>query len=291
MSDNPLSDRAHLQGRALFLAERIDLRALEQARRLADMPLTVQAGERGVAVLFRYGAVVLFELSSIEEASFLNLLQPFASQRFPEPESEEVEIVIRPKEQQRIDGAGVIHLQAPSVERLQVVADMLAKTVVLAHYESRIAEVFDRIEPLAEGLKHKGRSGSQGKKLLQEIGNVLLTQQKMVGRAEIADKPELLWEHPELERLYARLQSEFELNERHRALDLKLVLISRTVGTVLELMQNTRSLRVEWYIVILILVEIVFTIYELLSPTEQLLHSNATPPNHAETSGPQESVA
>ena len=40
----------------------------------------------------------------------------------------------------------------------------------------------------------------------------------MVGRAEIGDKPELLWEHPELERLYALLETEFEIRERLAAL-------------------------------------------------------------------------
>ena len=92
---------------------------------------------------------------------------------------------------------------------------------------------------------------------------MLLTQHKMIGRAEVVDKPEILWENPALERFYGRLQREYELRERHRALDLKLELIARTVGTFLELLQNKRSLRVEWYIVILILVEILFTIYEL----------------------------
>ena len=43
----------------------------------------------------------------------------------------------------------------------------------------------------------------------------------------------------------------------------KLALASRTVGTVLQLLQDRRSWRVEWYIVILIMVEILLTLYEL----------------------------
>ena len=104
----------------------------------------------------------------------------------------------------------------PSTERLQLVADILAKSLVLSHYETRIADLFDRIEPLAATLGEKGRAGASGKVLLRHIGDVLMMQQKMVGRVETAETPELLWEHPELERFYMRLADEYELRERDR---------------------------------------------------------------------------
>jgi uncharacterized Rmd1/YagE family protein len=90
---------------------------------------------------------------------------------------------------------------------------------------------------------------------------VLLIQHKMVGHVEVLEKPDVLWDHPELERFYARLRNEYELRERERALNRKLELVSRTVATLLELIQNRRSLRVEWYIVLLILFEIALTLY------------------------------
>jgi len=48
------------------------------------------------------------------------------------------------------------------------------------------------------------------------------------------------------------------------ALERKLDLISRTAETLLGLLQDKRTLRVEWYIVILIVVEIVLYVYELV---------------------------
>ena len=60
-----------------------------------------------------------------------------------------------------------------------------------------------------------------------------------------------------------RLEDEYELRERHVALERKLDLISRTAETLLDLMQHKRSLRVEWYIVILIVIEILLTLYEI----------------------------
>ncbi len=68
----------------------------------------------------------------------------------------------------------------------------------------------------------------------------------MVGRTEVGEKPELLWERPESERFYVRLEDEYELKERHFDLERKLELISRTVETLPELFQSDRSLRLEW---------------------------------------------
>jgi uncharacterized Rmd1/YagE family protein len=84
----------------------------------------------------------------------------------------------------------------------------------------------------------------------------------MVGRVEVEEKPDLVWDRPDLDRLYVRLGDEYELRERHRALGRKFELISRTVQTLLQLLQHRSTLRVEWYIVILIVVEILITVYE-----------------------------
>ncbi len=247
-------------GRAFFIGQRLDLRAFEKASRLMVSPLMVAAGAQGVAVLFRYGVVVLFGLSAVEEASFLNDMKAFVIQPFDKVEIEEVELV-RAGE----DGVVGSHIQLSefALPRLQVVADVLAKSVVLGHYETALAQTFDRIEPLATKLQTGARFMHQSRELLRHIGEVLLIQSKMVARVEVSEKPELLWEQPQYERLFLRLEGEFELRERHVALERKLELVSRTAETLLDLLQNKRTLRVEWYIVILIVVEIVLTLYEL----------------------------
>ena len=248
--------------RAIFISERIDLRILEETHRVALSPTLVSTGASGCAVLFRYGAVVLFGLDAIEEASFLKHLNTLISEPHARPEIEETEIRLDPAAEERVE-KGVIMLHDFSVERLQAVADILAKAVVLAYYETSIAGVFDRIEPLAANLQRQGRTFQRSRELLRDIGGTLLIQHKMVWRVELSDKPEILWERPELERLCSRLEIEYELRERHRALDRKLELISRTAQTLLELLQSKRSLRVEWYIVALILVEIILTLFDM----------------------------
>jgi uncharacterized Rmd1/YagE family protein len=255
-----LLQQERIMGRAFFVGQRLDLRTFEKASRLMVSPLMVSAGSQGAAVLFRYGVIVLFGLDAGEEATFLNGLRPYVVQPFDKVESEEVDLVHTTED--GIDGRH-IQLSEMNLPRLQVVADVLAKSVVLAHYETALARTFDRIEPLATRLQKGARFMFHSRGLLRHIGEVLLIQGKMVGRVEVSEKPELLWEQPQYERLFSRLEDEYELRERHMALERKLELVSRTAETLLELLQNRRTLRVEWYIVILIVVEIVLTLYEL----------------------------
>lgn len=116
---------------------------------------------------------------------------------------------------------------------------------------------------MAEHLQRHGRGSHQGRELLRHIGATLQIQQRMVGRAEVGEKPEILWDRPDLERLFLRLEQEYEIRERQRALDRKLQVIGDTAQTLLDLLQNNRTLRVEWYIVLLIVVEIALSLYEL----------------------------
>jgi uncharacterized Rmd1/YagE family protein len=250
-----------LQVRSLLLGERIDTRGLERRDSLATLPLTLRLPGDGAAVLFRYGVVVLFDASPADEVSFLERIAPFVIEPLAAREIDEAIVHIAPEAQEPIDQSGTIFLHEPSVPRLQLVADVLAKSLVLAHYETSVAAIFDRIEPLAASLRATGQSGASGRDLLRQIGDVLATQHKMVGRVETGEKPELLWEHPELERLFVRLADEYEVRERERALDRKFDVIARTAETLLSVLQNRSSLRVEWYILALIVAELALSLY------------------------------
>lgn len=257
------SGKEGVKARALFVGERIDLRSLEAADRLAIAPLVVNEGAGGNAVLFRYGVVVVFGLSADEETLFLERIRSLINTPWNSPESEELELRVDAAHKEGVEN-GVVYFRQFSVDRLQLVADILAKSVVLSYYEKNVAAIFDNLEPLAANLQRGGSGGYRGKDLLRYIGSTLLVHHKMVGRVEVSEKPDLMWEHPELERLYLRLQDEYEVTERHRALERKLELIARTAETLVDLMRHRSTLRVEWYIVILIVAEILLTLFDLV---------------------------
>jgi uncharacterized Rmd1/YagE family protein len=67
--------------------------------------------------------------------------------------------LVRPDSDQQVDPAGNIVLREKTTERLQLVADILAKSLVLSHYETRIAEIFDGS---SRWRRHCGRKADPG---------------------------------------------------------------------------------------------------------------------------------
>lgn len=249
--------------RARLVGERLVLKTLETTDPLSTNPLMIQAGESGCAVLLRYGVVVLFNLTAMEEAAFLEGLKAFIKEPEPKPVGEILQLAFSPQAKERLE-RGVLWLRDSSVERLQVVAEALAKSVVLDYYEMEVSSLFDRIKPFTTAIQDHGNARPpKEQELLRYIGGTLLIQQKMLGIVEVGEKPDPIWDNPELDRLYLRLEDEYELRERLLALEQKLALISRTVETTLGMLQRDSSHRVEWYIVILIVVEILLSIYDL----------------------------
>jgi uncharacterized Rmd1/YagE family protein len=262
MDSRTLLPATAFRARALLLGARLELRNWPETETLARMPLAVRLPKGGVAVLFRYGVAVLFGVTAEDEHALREKLAPLIEHRYRAVEVEELEVRV---DESRGEGLleGALLVQSGSLERLQLIAEVLSKSALLGHYEARIAGDFDRIEPLALELERKGRIRGRTREHLRRIGALLLIEHRMVGRAEIGDKPELLWEHPELERLYALLETEFEIRERLAALGRKLDLVARTVRTLVDLIDARHALRVEWYIVALIVVEILLTLYDL----------------------------
>src|SRR5262249_44136067 len=91
----------------------------------------------------------------------------------------------------------------------------------------------------------------------------LLVQHRVSGRVAVGEKPDVLWDRPDLERLYARLEDEYELSERVEALSRKLTVIADTATTLADIIDTKRTLRLEIVVVFLIAFEIVVTFYEI----------------------------
>lgn len=257
-----LNTRPDLKVRALLLADRMDLKSFKIADCLATTPLTLEVdAEGGIAVLFRYGVVVFFGVRTLDEVRFVDSLGPLLTNPYETPEKEELEI--RCGTSSIGVQSGTVSLDEISLEKLQVIADALSKNLVLSLYEKQVAGEFDKIEPLAQELALRGRVSADSRTLLSKIGGMLLIEHRMVGRAEIGDKPETLWYFPQLGGLYAGLEDEFELKERQSALERKLGLISDTAQTLADVWDNKQLHKLEWYVIGLILFEVFISLFEL----------------------------
>lgn len=250
-----------LSARAHHLAAHLRPTPSDGRRPGSGRPFLSPVDGGGWVATFSYGVAVTFGLDDEAETRVLAGLAPQLESPSPRPEVETALIRITGTH----DGVGpdAIELLDLDPHRILVVAEVLARSVVLADLEAQVGHAFDRVDPLTRRLSAGLRPDGRERDLLAQIGGALMTRMRTLGRVEVGEKPELLWDHPDLEPLFARLSAEYDLVERDRALTRKIDLVSDVSGTLFDLLQSRQMLRVEWYIVILILFDIVLTLWGL----------------------------
>ena len=263
-SGNGLALGQRVSAHAVLIGDRLDTAGLERSDAISTSPLAFRAGAQGLATVFRYGVVVFIGLTRPEEDELLQSLQPRIIGGLPRREEETAVIELAADREDQIPPGGPIYVRATSPERLVLIAEALAKSVVLARDEREVASVFDIIEPFARELAVHGRAAGGRRTILKHIGIALLAQQRVSGRVAVAEKPDVLWDRPDLERLYARLEDEYELKERVNALDRKLAVIAETTKALTDIIDTRRSHNLELLIVLLIVFEILIAGFQML---------------------------
>ena len=249
--------------RSVLLGDRLDLDGFAPAEMLSASPLAYRAGAAGYAVLFRYGVAVLCGLTPAEEAAVLAGLAARIVRPATVADEDREAVAIVAEAPDAVSPGGPIQLRDLSPERVLVVADALAKSMALHRDEVEVGAVLDMMEPLARQLYERGRTRAGRRTVVRHIGRALLVRHRVTALAAIDDKPDVLWDRPDLERLFARLEDEYELDARARALRRKLDVVGETVTVLADLIDTERSFRLEIAVVVLIAVEIGLALFEL----------------------------
>lgn len=260
----PSETPTRLTARALIVGERIDTAGLERPDTISSLPLAFRVGPVGMVALFRFGVAVMVGLTPLEEEDTLARLKTRVTGSRARGDDETAVFEIAPQDEGAPEEAGgPIQIKNLSPQRFLVIADALAKTVALARDEREVNAVFDVIEPFAFQLARTGKPPFRRKAMLRLIGQALLAQHRVSGRVAVEEKPDVLWDRPDLERLYARLEDEYELKERAGALKRKLDVIVETAHALTDIIDADRATRLEATVAVLIVFELIASVFQI----------------------------
>lgn len=254
----PLSIATTFTARAHQIGERIDIKGLERADSFSKNPLAFRTPAGGAVVLFRTGTAVFINMTPVEEEETIRSLEARIGDPLIERETETAPIVLN-TEDDSVTATGVVQLKAADPHRLLLVAEALAGSVSMAIDERNIGGAFDRVGQVARDLKKGTLPGERGE-ILGQLGEALTIQSRLAGRIGIDHKPDVLWDHPELERLWVKLIEEYDLKSRGNAISQKLDVIRDSAVILGDLLSTRTSHRLEWYIIALIALEIVISL-------------------------------
>ncbi len=252
-----------MEAKGVLLGERIDVRGFGPPDVVALSPLAFRPPTGGLVAVYRFGAIVFIGVDAAAQEQTITALGPRVIDPASPQEVEIVTLIAASGAEDTIVGVGKIALVDFTEARLLIVADALAKSVALADDERYLRKTFELIEPFAQTLAATGSASLSSRSLLKLLGEALVAQARMVGGVEVQEKPDLLWDRPDLQRLYARLEDEYELDDRARALTRKLKVVEGCASTLSDVTDSTRALRLEIAIVAMIAFEIMLTLLQL----------------------------
>ena len=219
------------------------------------------AAAGGMVFMFPSGAVVFQNVGQAgREAELLRLRRALPGLSDAQVLSEEFSVREVPEARPDIQ-AGVLVLDQLGFERAGVVALSIAQSAAMEYYERIVDQMFTETDRLGERLEKAGTMPVFTRKLHRFIGAAIGTRSEVLSVLHLFDKPDAAWDDPGAEKIYEQLRAEFDLVDRHQALELKLRSVQEALELVTDIARDKRLVWLEISIVLLIVLEIVLSIF------------------------------
>jgi len=208
---------------------------------------------RGDIFYFSYGALVCWGFTEEEERAILEELRAF--EREPLLKHELDEFTFRYGEAIKIH-EDEITLQNKSTLAKLAISHGIAQSVKLTIFEGSIQTTIEATKQLPEYLAKKGKIPLSRKEICRKIGSLFKERHFINLHTEVLDTPEFFWEYPELEPFYRKTASYLETSKRIEVLNKRLSVVHDLFEILSNELNHQQSSRLEWIIIILILVEV-----------------------------------
>ncbi len=216
--------------------------------------LYLKNGDKKFVYIFQYGMVSFFNHSETEIREILEGLGSIAKESIPDQLSEKIQVEI--SEGQQIVAFDKVVLPNFDAESIRLVMLNASQSVALDRYSDITEQLLEETNEHTKYLEEKGRLDISGNKLKRFIGKVLNIKNQISENLYIFDAPDITWENENLNRLNQELKQTFDLKNRYRNIYERIEIIKENLGLFKDIMEHRESSRLEWIIIILILVEV-----------------------------------
>ena len=210
--------------------------------------------------LFRFGAIVVEGSSRIDEST-LRVIQSAVGRSVLPDTMESYSVKVEPARagDPRIGWDQVV-VPERSHELISAVALLIGQSAALERYEKAAQPIIDEALTLSRSLANRGTVPRATPAQVRLIGRLTSIRLELASLFYLLDRPEETWDDPQVAKLHDGLFNNLELHSRHQAMLQKFALIETVTDVVMATRQNIISTRLEWAIVILIVLEILLAL-------------------------------
>lgn len=218
---------------------------------------------------FREGSIILWNIPEIECQSIVEFVQPYEIKRYDK-------VIVQQERESMpytyIDASKMSYLQDGSIciccgserddKQIELdkytISNAMALTVKLGIWEATLDRYIESVEYVSEDLKSGKRLRITQAEVLRKTGELFALRHSMNLSSDLLDIPDFYWDHDELEKLYIQMCSYFSIKARTKVLNEKVSHCIELVELVSTHLNDRHHVRLEWMIIILIMVEVGF---------------------------------
>lgn len=222
--------------------------------------LQIEYGEKSYLFVFRFGALVAFNLSDEIVQAEIQRITEILGPGLKNPTNETFEVQFGSESD--VVEFEQVKLRQFSLSSLRLIAITLGQSATLEYFEINAGRMLQETMDLMQRLSKEGSLPYGSKVLLKFIGSAAATRQNIISNLAILDPPEETWSSKDLQELFGELQQNFDIHIRFRTLDRKLSLVQDNIEILVNMAMARRTALLEFMIVILIVFELGLAIFK-----------------------------
>lgn len=189
--------------------------------------------------------------SESEEMDYISLEAQLSQEDRPSFVLEDVFVSQGQDPEQRLLEKAAFAVGLSRSTRLSILEESLEKHIQLTRENSEV---------LSEGLELKTKEAD----ILKLTGRLFLIRGKLNLYSELIETPDLYWSEPNLEKIYESISRRLDIHLRILIMNRKLDYVTEEQRALLSVLSEKKGTRLEWIIIILILVEVCFETFHFV---------------------------
>lgn len=212
---------------------------------------------KGDVFYFAYGVVVCWGLTDSEETLFLSYAKPY--EKHPSRKLERDDFTYVYGDTMKIVEDEITLQDEEPLTKLAI-SHGLAQSVKLTIFEALIQKTITETKYLPKELAGSGKISLSRKEMSKKMGEIFINRNFINLHADILDVPEFFWNYPELEPLYKMSAHYLDVTKRIDTLNKRLSVVHELFEILSSQLNHQHSSRLEWTIIILIVIEVFLAI-------------------------------
>ncbi|XP_057340725.1 glutathione synthetase-like [Microplitis mediator] len=218
---------------------------------------------------FREGTIVMWNTTDLECNNILEILKNYEANSYStelvQAESEIMSYTYaEPGSRSHLkDGDIYLASEDTNLDKYTF-SNAISQSVKLGIWEASLDHYIESIEFVTEDLKAGRKIKMTREQVLRKQGELFALRHHINLSSDLLDTPDFYWERDELENLYQQTCAYFDISKRTKVMNEKINHCVELVELLSSHLSDRHHVRLEWMIIILIMVEVAFELFHYL---------------------------